>query len=345
MPTNSAVNAWTHLMPEYDATPSPTSLALWPSTPMMAAAPTIGTDHLRAEVTGDLRPGELAGDGEPDRDGRVDVVATDVPEGVDGGDHDRAEGQRDHAEIGHRERCIAVDDQGGGHGPDTDEHQERGPDGLCGELLCCGGLVEHLLSFRARVSNVIRYSRTLRGRYYHDSLMHKTLRHTLSADVNSREARAVIQSVDRAIRVLTALQGARRMSLSELSTRLDLAPSTTHGIVRTLVEHGMVVQERGSSRYQLGPGRAPARQRLPRHPRAAVQGGAVGRGPRPAYRHGRAHRRPAHRRRRDHPPRASPRREPADARGRDRDPGPRQRPRQGDARVRTRRRRPDAGGR
>jgi DNA-binding IclR family transcriptional regulator len=64
---------------------------------------------------------------------------------------------------------------------------------------------------------------------------------------------AVIQSVDRAIRVLTALQGARRMSLSELSARLELAPSTTHGIVRTLVEHGMVVQERGSSRYQLGP--------------------------------------------------------------------------------------------
>lgn len=63
----------------------------------------------------------------------------------------------------------------------------------------------------------------------------------------------MIQSVDRAIRVLTALQGSRRMSLSELSARLDLAPSTTHGIVRSLVEHGMVVQERGSSRYQLGP--------------------------------------------------------------------------------------------
>src|SRR3954447_26258288 len=43
------------------------------------------------------------------------------------------------------------------------------------------------------------------------------------------------------------------MSLSELAARLELAPSTTHGIVRTLVEHGMVVQERGSSRYQLGP--------------------------------------------------------------------------------------------
>jgi DNA-binding IclR family transcriptional regulator len=63
----------------------------------------------------------------------------------------------------------------------------------------------------------------------------------------------VIQSVDRAIRVLSALQGARRLSLSELAARLELAPSTTHGIVRSLVEHGMVVQERGSSRYQLGP--------------------------------------------------------------------------------------------
>ncbi len=63
----------------------------------------------------------------------------------------------------------------------------------------------------------------------------------------------MIQSVERAIRVLTALQGARRMSLSELAARLDLAPSTTHGIVRSLVEYGMVVQERGSSRYQLGP--------------------------------------------------------------------------------------------
>jgi len=63
----------------------------------------------------------------------------------------------------------------------------------------------------------------------------------------------VIQSIDRAIRVMTALQGARRMSLSELAERLELAPSTTHGIVRSLVEHGMVVQERGSSRYQLGP--------------------------------------------------------------------------------------------
>ena len=63
----------------------------------------------------------------------------------------------------------------------------------------------------------------------------------------------MIQSIDRAIKVLSALQGVRRMSLSELAARLELAPSTTHGIVRSLVEHGMVVQERGSNRYQLGP--------------------------------------------------------------------------------------------
>src|SRR3954447_22891194 len=43
------------------------------------------------------------------------------------------------------------------------------------------------------------------------------------------------------------------MSLSDLAARLELAPSTTHGIVRSLVEHGMVIQERGSNRYQLGP--------------------------------------------------------------------------------------------
>ena len=63
----------------------------------------------------------------------------------------------------------------------------------------------------------------------------------------------MIQSVDRAVRVLTTLQSARRMTLSDLSARLELPPSTVHGIVRTLVAHGMVTQEHGSSRYQLGP--------------------------------------------------------------------------------------------
>ena len=63
----------------------------------------------------------------------------------------------------------------------------------------------------------------------------------------------MIQSIDRAIRVLFALQGARRMTLSELAGRLELPASTVHGIVRTLVAQGMVVQEHRSGRYQLGP--------------------------------------------------------------------------------------------
>ena len=63
----------------------------------------------------------------------------------------------------------------------------------------------------------------------------------------------MIQSVDRALQILTALQGARRMSLGEIAARLELPPSTVHGIVRTLLAHGMVLQERDSGRYRLGP--------------------------------------------------------------------------------------------
>ena len=63
----------------------------------------------------------------------------------------------------------------------------------------------------------------------------------------------MIQSIDRAIRVLFALQGARHMTLSDLAAHLELPPSTVHGIVRTLVAQGMVVQEHRSGRYQLGP--------------------------------------------------------------------------------------------
>ncbi|MBU3063366.1 IclR family transcriptional regulator [Nocardia sp. NEAU-G5] len=63
----------------------------------------------------------------------------------------------------------------------------------------------------------------------------------------------MIQSVDRAVRILFALQGSRRMTLSELAGELGLAATTVHGIVRTLAAHGVVVQEYGGGRYQLGP--------------------------------------------------------------------------------------------
>ena len=63
----------------------------------------------------------------------------------------------------------------------------------------------------------------------------------------------MIQSVDRALRILTVLQGHRHLSLGEIAARLDLPPSTVHGIIRTLLAHGMVQQERDSGRYRLGP--------------------------------------------------------------------------------------------
>jgi DNA-binding IclR family transcriptional regulator len=63
----------------------------------------------------------------------------------------------------------------------------------------------------------------------------------------------MIQSVDRSVRILQALQGARRLSLSDLAARLELPNSTVHGILRTLLAHGMVEQEPGSLRYMLGP--------------------------------------------------------------------------------------------
>ena len=63
----------------------------------------------------------------------------------------------------------------------------------------------------------------------------------------------MIQSVDRAVRILLALQGARRINLSDLAAQLGLPNSTVHGILRTLAEHGMVEQEPGSVRYMLAP--------------------------------------------------------------------------------------------
>ncbi|MDQ3113862.1 MAG: IclR family transcriptional regulator [Actinomycetota bacterium] len=63
----------------------------------------------------------------------------------------------------------------------------------------------------------------------------------------------MIQSIDRAIRILNLLQGSRRMSLSEIAGQLELPPSTVHGILKTLVVHGMVGQEAAAGRYRLGP--------------------------------------------------------------------------------------------
>ena len=63
----------------------------------------------------------------------------------------------------------------------------------------------------------------------------------------------MIQSVDRAMRILAVLQGDHRLSLGDLAQRLDLPRSTVHGIVRTLLAHRLVIQEHDSGQYRLGP--------------------------------------------------------------------------------------------
>ncbi len=64
----------------------------------------------------------------------------------------------------------------------------------------------------------------------------------------------MIQSVDRAIRILKALSGGTgRLGVSELSARLGLAKGTVHGLLRTLHAHGLVEQHADSDKYQLGP--------------------------------------------------------------------------------------------
>lgn len=63
----------------------------------------------------------------------------------------------------------------------------------------------------------------------------------------------MIQAIDRAARVLTALQGARHLGISELAAVLELPPSTVHGIVKSLQQHGLVAKEPNGSRYMLGP--------------------------------------------------------------------------------------------
>ena len=64
----------------------------------------------------------------------------------------------------------------------------------------------------------------------------------------------MIQSVDRAIRILKALGGGTgRLGVSELSARLELAKGTVHGLLRTLHAHGLVEQHADSDKYQLGP--------------------------------------------------------------------------------------------
>lgn len=63
----------------------------------------------------------------------------------------------------------------------------------------------------------------------------------------------MIQSVDRAVRILLALQEERLLGVSDLADRLELAKGTVHGLLQTLVAHSMVERDAASGKYALGP--------------------------------------------------------------------------------------------
>src|SRR5206468_3466252 len=78
---------------------------------------------------------------------------------------------------------------------------------------------------------------------------------TMSNGIPKPARRATIQSVDRAARILKVLAaGPRRLGVSEIAERLELARPTVHGLLQTLQAHGFVEQDRDSEKYQLGPG-------------------------------------------------------------------------------------------
>ena len=63
----------------------------------------------------------------------------------------------------------------------------------------------------------------------------------------------MIQSVDRALRILLALQEERYLGVSELAARLGLAKGTVHGLLQTLAARAVVSQDAVSGKYMLGP--------------------------------------------------------------------------------------------
>jgi DNA-binding IclR family transcriptional regulator len=64
-------------------------------------------------------------------------------------------------------------------------------------------------------------------------------------------ARQLVQSVDRALRILSAFVGETSLSLNEISQRVNLTPSTTHRLLHTLREHRFIEQQ-SDNRYRLG---------------------------------------------------------------------------------------------
>lgn len=65
---------------------------------------------------------------------------------------------------------------------------------------------------------------------------------------------SLIQSLVRSLDLLEVLKGAQKnFSIAELSSELDLPPSTVHRILKTLCEKNFVLKDESSHTYKLGP--------------------------------------------------------------------------------------------
>jgi DNA-binding IclR family transcriptional regulator len=78
---------------------------------------------------------------------------------------------------------------------------------------------------------------------------------TFRNSIQQYRTAVMIQSVQRAVQILRQLAVAgSRLGVTELSERLGVAKPTVHAMLRTLEAEGLVVQDRESSKYALGPG-------------------------------------------------------------------------------------------
>lgn len=72
------------------------------------------------------------------------------------------------------------------------------------------------------------------------------------SDVEAPKERNSVQSIERAFAILTEISKHQGISLAELSKKVALHNSTTFHLVRTMVDLGIVRQEKHTKRYQLG---------------------------------------------------------------------------------------------
>src|SRR5437763_9502503 len=75
---------------------------------------------------------------------------------------------------------------------------------------------------------------------------------------NKLKGGLMVQSVQRAVRILQHLAAAGPgLGVTDLAERIGIAKPTAHALLRTLEAEGLVIHDRQSGKYALGPGLLP----------------------------------------------------------------------------------------